>query len=68
MKIDVIESKSLSSKWEKRYIIVEEGTENVLDDAQGYGYKTKQGAYKAWIYIKTELRHKKRKQNIQRRK
>jgi hypothetical protein len=30
-----------------RYVIVEKGTEKVLDDAQGYGYKTAEGAHKA---------------------
>jgi len=35
---------------ETRYIIVEVGTDKVLDDAQGYGYKTAQGAHKAGWY------------------
>jgi hypothetical protein len=38
--------------WEKdeiRYIIVDAGTNKLLDDANGYGYKTKQSAIKsAW--------------------
>ena len=33
-----------------RFIIVEKGTNNLIDDAQGYGYKTKDGAYKAAYY------------------
>lgn len=33
-----------------RFIIVERETNNVIDDAQGYGYKTKDGAYKAAYY------------------
>lgn len=35
---------------EIRYVIVEKGTGKVLDDAQGYGYKTAQGAHKAGWY------------------
>ena len=34
----------------ERYIIIDEDTGEILDDAQGYGYKTKQGAYKAYYY------------------
>lgn len=35
---------------EWRYIIVDAETGEILDDAQGYGYKTKQNAYKCWGY------------------
>lgn len=35
---------------ETRYIIVERGTEKLLDDAQGYGYKSVQAASKAGWY------------------
>ena len=34
----------------KRYMIVDENTGEVLDDAQGYGYKTAQKAHLAWNY------------------
>ena len=33
-----------------RYIVVDKETGEVLDDAQGYGYKTAQGAHKAYVY------------------
>ncbi|MCQ2414567.1 MAG: hypothetical protein MJ063_00745 [Lachnospiraceae bacterium] len=33
---------------EKRYIIIDEETGEVLDDAQGYGFKTFQKAIKCW--------------------
>ena len=33
-----------------RYVIVDEETGEVLDDAQGYGYKTKQKAWAALAY------------------
>jgi len=35
---------------ETRYVIVSTSTNNVIDDAQGYGYKTKQNAEKAIWY------------------
>lgn len=38
-------------KKEKRYIIIKKSTGEVIDDAQGYGYKSQQGAWKA-LYFK----------------
>lgn len=35
---------------ESRYRIVDTETGEILDDAQGYGYKTAQNAHKAWYY------------------
>lgn len=48
--IKAICSPSLSNIYEKRYVIVDKDTGEVLDDAQGYGYKTPQKAYAAWSY------------------
>lgn len=48
--ISVVESKALSSQYEKRYVIVDKNSGKVLDDAQGYGYKSKQNAYSAYAY------------------
>ena len=45
--IDVIEYKR---KPDIRYVVIDKDTGKVLDDAQGYGYKTKQNAYRAWTY------------------
>ena len=45
--VRVVESKTLSSRYDRRFVIVDEETENVLDDAQGYGYKSKQKAMAA---------------------
>ena len=44
----VIKSDKLS-KHDTRYIIVDD-TGKVLDDAQGYGYKSAQKAHAAWAY------------------
>ena len=36
----VIPSDTLGDRWEKRYIVVDAETGKILDDAQGYGYKS----------------------------
>ena len=57
----VIEDSSLSEdKYNKRYIIVNKDTGELLDNAQGYGYKSKQNAYKCYGY---KLKHKNPKQH-----
>lgn len=55
-----VRSASLSSTWDPRFVIVDEATGEVLDDAQGYGYKSAQNAYAAWSY-KTRSPEKKAK-------
>ena len=35
---------------ETRYVITSKETGEILDDAQGYGYKSKQKAHVAWTY------------------
>ncbi len=47
MNIKVVESPRLSKQHDKRYEIVNADTGEVLDDAQGYGYKDIRGAYAA---------------------
>ena len=54
--VKVVESKTLSSRYDKRFVVVDEETGNVLDDAQGYGYKSKQNGT-----IRTGIRAKMRK-------
>lgn len=46
----VIESKELSTAGKKRYIVFDIKTGEVLDDAQGYGYKSIKNAYSAFAY------------------
>ena len=55
--ISVIESEKLSGKYDKRYVVVDKDTGEVLDDAQGYGYKSAQKAHAAYAY-KTRDRSK----------
>ena len=46
----VVEDSKNSKPYEKRYIVINKDTGEVLDDAQGYGYKTIQKAYAAYSY------------------
>lgn len=48
--IDVVRSNSLSTFSNQRYVIVDSETGEIIDDAQGYGYKTKRNAYAAYGY------------------
>ena len=45
-----IETNQVVIGGEYRYVIIEKNTGKLLDDAQGYGYKTAQGAHKAGWY------------------
>ena len=48
--VTVIEDTSLSTLKEKRYIVVDKETGAVLDDAQGYGFKSVKKAHAAYSY------------------
>lgn len=45
-----VERYSTTKDYEKRYRIVSTETGEILDDAQGYGYKTAKKAYAAYSY------------------
>jgi hypothetical protein len=49
-KVVEFETKRVIIEGEHRFVIVEKGTDKILDNAQGYGYKTAQGAHKAGWY------------------
>lgn len=55
--VRVVKSESLSKPYEWKFVVVDVDTGEVLDNAQGYGYKTKQKAMAAWNY-KTRDRSK----------
>ena len=50
--IKVIKSEELSSAFDNRFIIININTGEILDDAQGYGYKTIEKAFAAFYYKK----------------
>ena len=54
--IKVIKSKELSSAFDNRFIIINIHTGEILDDAQGYGYKTIEKAYAAFYYKKNNTK------------
>lgn len=65
--ISVVESPTLSKPYDTRYVIIEDGTGKVLDDANGYGYKTKQNAHRAWGYKSAPKATKKKREDTKRR-
>lgn len=46
----MVKSESLSKPYEWKFVVVDVDTGEILDNAQGYGYKTKQKAMAAWNY------------------
>ena len=40
----------INKEFEERYIIINNETGEIIDDAQGYGYKTSKKAYAAYYY------------------
>ena len=48
--IAVIESEKLSNEYDRRYVVIDKDTGEILDDAQGYGYKSAQKAHAAYAY------------------
>ena len=50
MEIEVLKSESLSKPYDDRYVIVDTDTGEIVDNAQGYGYKSKQNAFAVWRY------------------
>lgn len=48
--VAAVYNKTLSHGYDKRYVIVDKETGEILDDAQGYGYKSPQNAHAAWSY------------------
>ena len=48
--VRVVASAALSSNFDKRYVVVDEASGEIVDDAQGYGYKSAQTAHRAHAY------------------
>ena len=47
--IKVVQMKT-KDPYDTRFCVIDRGTGEIIDDAQGYGYKTEQKAYAAWTY------------------
>lgn len=48
-----IKSEKLSKPGEERFVIIDPDTGEILDDADGYGYKTPQEAHESFGYAST---------------
>jgi hypothetical protein len=64
--VKVVVSASLSGDYDKRYVVVDEATGEVLDDAQGYGYKTAQNAHRAYGYKAMPPKKKRQRDAVKR--
>lgn len=62
----VVLSEKLSEPYDPRYVVVDENGK-ILDDAQGYGYKSIRNAHAAWSY-KRKPPKQKAKEQAQKRK
>jgi hypothetical protein len=63
----VVVSASLSSSFDKRYVVIDEATGEVLDDAQGYGYKSAPNAHRAYWYKSMPPKKKRQREAVKRR-
>lgn len=61
--VKAVPSKRLSTRGEDRFVIIDEETGEILDDAQGYGYKSIRKAYAAYGY-KTRDKSKDREKTL----
>ena len=58
--VRVVASASLSSNFDQRYVVVDEATGEIVDDAAGYGYNSAQNAHRAHAYTSMPLRERQR--------
>lgn len=67
MSAKVIVSAALSHGYDRRYVVVDEATGEVLDDAQGYGYKNAQNAHRTHAYKSMSPKKKRQRESAKRR-
>ena len=60
-------SASLSGNCGRRYVVVDEASGEVLDDAQGYGYRSAQNAHRAYAYKAMPPKKKRQRDAVKRR-
>ena len=64
--VRVVASAALSSNFDKRYVVVDEATGEVVDDAQGCGYKSAQNAHRAHAYKSMPPKKKRQRDAVKR--
>ena len=65
--VRVVVSAALSSNFDKRYVVIGEATGAIVDDAQGYGYKSAQNAHRAHAYKSMPSKKKRQRDAAKRR-
>ena len=50
MNTEIFEDIAYSKRGEMRYVVVDTDTGEIIDDCNGYGYKTKDAARLGWNY------------------
>lgn len=65
--VKVVVSAHLSKNYDNRYVVIDETTGEVLDDAQGYGYKSAQNAHRAYSYKSMPPKKKSQREAAKRR-
>ena len=66
MKYKVVKSKILSKPYDPRFVVIDEVTGKILDDAQGYGYRSVQKAHAAYAYKNRSAQKKARDKAMER--
>jgi len=59
----IIVHKQVRINHQERFVLMDDETGEIVDDAQGYGYKTVQGAYKAYRYKSLTKNERKAREN-----
>ena len=62
--VRVVVSPTLSEDYDRRYVVVVAATGAVIDDAQGYGYKTAQNAHRTHAYKSVSPAKKRQREAI----
>ncbi len=62
--VRVVVSPALSDGYDRRHVVVDAATGAVIDDAQGYGYKTAQNAHRAHAYKSVSPAKKRQREGI----
>lgn len=58
-------SRKLSQRGEARYIIINPTTGEILDDAQGFGYKSRKKAYTGYYYKRNYVKEKNQNKTVE---